>query len=459
MKTLHLTPSGSGGNTAPAGSAAVPGARFVLGLLLAINLLNYVDRYVLSAVVTNIQDTFFPKNGGGDPLLRTVLDWTQQHLGFAAENALTGTLATAFLVAYMITAPVFGRQAEHRSRWLLVSVGVLLWSLASGATGLAATFFLLLLTRCFVGVGEAAYGPVAPTMIADLYPVERRGQVLSWFYLAIPVGIALGYVFGGMMARLYPEKGWRWAFYAVTLPGLLLAVVCRFQKEPPRGRSDPGASMGGGRSLWSDYRVLLRTPSFVYNTLGMSAMTFAMGGIGFWIVNYVQKWRHVSGPIAEIFGSILVVAGLLATLLGGLAGDRLRGRHPGAYFLVSAAGMLLGFPMFVAVLYVPFPAAWVFMFLAIFCLFFNTGPTNTILANVTHPAMRASGFALNIFVIHTLGDVISPVIIGLLTDRFESMNAAFLLVAFMFLVSAGFWLVGARHLARDTELAPRRISG
>ena len=431
----------------------------MLGLLLAINLLNYIDRYVLSAVITDIQAAFFPKEGVADPVLRAVLEWTQQHLGFLPENALTGTLGTAFMVAYMLTAPVFGQQAGKRSRWLLISLGVGLWSLASGATGLAGSFFVLLLTRCFVGVGEAAYGPVAPTMISDMYPVARRGQVLAWFYLAIPVGVALGYVFGGMMARLHPENGWRWAFYALTLPGLLLAAVAYFQKEPPRGRADPGAAMAGARSLWSDYRVLWRTPSFVYNTLGMSAMNFAMGGMAFWIVNYVQTWRHVSGPVAEIFGAILVVAGLLATLLGGMAGDRWRGRYPGAYFLVAAAGMLLGFPMFVAMLYVPFPAAWVFMFLTIFCLFFNTGPTNTILANVTHPAMRASGFALNIFMIHALGDVISPVIIGLLADRFESMTTAFFLVAFMFVVSAGFWLVGARHLARDTELAPRRISG
>src|SRR5207302_446226 len=116
------------------------------------------------------------------------------------------------------------------------------------------------------------------------------------------------------------------------------------------------------------------------------------------------------------FGAILVVAGLSATLLGGIAGDRLRNRFPGSYFLVSGVAMLVGFPLSIAMLYVPFPWAWGCIFLACFCLFFNTGPTNTILANVTHPAMRASGYALNILIIHAFGDVISPLVIGAITD-------------------------------------------
>jgi MFS family permease len=186
-------------------------------------------------------------------------------------------------------------------------------------------------------------------------------------------------------------------------------------------------------------------------------MTFAIGGIGFWMADYVKEFRGVGGPTSTIFGAILVVSGMAATLLGGLAGDKLRRRFPGSYFLVSGAAMLIGFPLFLAVLYVPFPAAWIFIFLACFSLFFNTGPTNTILANVTHPAMRAAAFALNIFVIHALGDVISPVIIGIISDKYD-MNVAFFVVGVMFLISGIFWLFGARYLARDTELAPVRLN-
>jgi MFS family permease len=207
---------------------------------------------------------------------------------------------------------------------------------------------------------------------------------------------------------------------------------------------------------WRDYLVLARTPSYVLNTLGMCAMTFAIGGIGFWMVDYVREHRGVGSGASTTFGLILTVAGLSATLLGGIIGDKLRVRFPGSYFLVSAAAMFAGFPLFLGVLYVPFPLAWVFVFLACFCLFFNTGPTNTILANVTHPAMRAQAFALNIFFIHSLGDVISPVIVGIISDKYN-MNAAFLLVGVMFVVSGIFWSLGVRHLARDTELAPKRL--
>lgn len=150
-----------------------------------------------------------------------------------------------------------------------------------------------------------------------------------------------------------------------------------------------------------------------------------------------RTWR-----VNTIFGAITVVAGLLATLLGGIAGDALRSRFTGSYFLVSAAGLLCGFPFFVLLLYVPFPAAWILMFLAVFCLFFNTGPSNTILANVTHPSVRATAFALNIFIIHALGDAVSPPVIGWLSDHY-SMNTAFLFVSLMMVVGGLFWLFGA----------------
>ena len=148
-----------------------------------------------------------------------------------------------------------------------------------------------------------------------------------------------------------------------------------------------------------------------------------------------------------VFGGITVVAGIAATLLGGIAGDALRKRYPGSYFLVSAAGLLTGSRCFCSCSYMPFPLAWVFMFLAVFFLFFNTGPSNTILANVTHPSMRATAFALNILVIHALGDAISPPVMGWIADRY-GMNKSFMFVSVMFLVGGLFWLWGARYLAR-----------
>ena len=203
----------------------------------------------------------------------------------------------------------------------------------------------------------------------------------------------------------------------------------------------------------------------------MAALTFAIGGIAFWMPDYILTYRgelHVQADkfrVNIIFGAIVVVSGLAATLLGGWAGDRLRARYSGSYFLVSGLAMFVAFPFFVAALYAPFhpfPWAWIFIFLACFWLFFNTGPTNTILANVTHPAIRASGFAVNILVIHLLGDAISPPVISGISHLTaiggkDNWNAGFLAVSGMIVLGGILWLCGTRYLQADTERAPHRL--
>jgi MFS transporter, Spinster family, sphingosine-1-phosphate transporter len=434
-------------------ASPLPGARASLALLLAINMFNYIDRQVLAAVVPLIATDFFQ-----------VYDPTDDR-----TDAKMGSLALAFMLSYMLTAPLFGWLADRWRRWVIVGVGVSLWSLASGASGMAGTFGALLLTRVFVGIGEAAYGPTAPTIISDLYPVSRRGAVLSWFYVAIPVGSALGYILGGSIGAHW---GWRAAFYAVVAPGLLLGLLCFLRKDPPRGQADAGASAPRKHRL-ADYLVLLRTPSYVLNLSATTAMTFALGALAFWLPKYaVQRYAAEPGRAAEtlshvntVFGAITVVAGLSATLTGGYVADRLRRRWGGADFLVSGAGMLLGFPIFLLMLWTPFPAAWALIFLAEFCLFFNTGPANAALANVTHPAIRSSAFALGIFVIHLFGDATSPLIVGYINDLTKTpavprgnMNVGFGLVSLMFLLSGALWLWASRYLERDTERAPRSLS-
>jgi MFS transporter, Spinster family, sphingosine-1-phosphate transporter len=421
--------------TPPHASAPAPGARAALMLLLAINLFNYVDRYVLAAAEPEIQKHMFKP---GDP----------------NAEALMGSLATAFMVSYMIMAPVLGWLADRMSRWVLVGVSVIAWSLASGASGMAQFFMMLLITRLFVGIGEAGYGPAAPTIISDLYPVSHRGSVLSWFYAAIPVGSALGFVIGGLITQHF---SWRIAFYAVVPPGLLLGILCFFMKDPPRGQSDAGVHNAGKKASMADYLVLLKTPSYVLATLGMAAMTFAIGGISFWIPKYFVGRPHAPnlGQVNTIFGAIVVVAGLLATLAGGWTGDKLRSRFSGSYFLVSGVGILIACPFVIAMVYAPFPWTWVMCFIAVFFLFFNTGPSNTILANVSHPSVRATAFALNILVIHLLGDAASPPILGKIGHY--SWPAAFLVVAGTMALAGVLWLWGVPHLQRDTELAATRL--
>ena len=232
----------------------------------------------------------------------------------------------------------------------------------------------------------------------------------------------------------------------------------------PRGVRARGAAAKPPLKL-ADVLALFRIRSYVFNTAAMTAMTFAIGGISFWLPRYLYKDRATDfggapslGSINLTFGTITVVAGLVATLLGGWVGDRVRRRFPSAYFLVSGFGIFLSFPCILAMLRTPFPAAWVFVFLAVFFLFFNTGPANAALANVTPPAMRATAFALNILIIHALGDAISPPLIGWIAGQ-TGMNTAFLLVSITTALASAFWLIGARYLGRDTAAIAALESG
>ena len=207
-------------NSSRFATAAIARDRIALLLLLAINLFNYIDRYILASILPTVETAFLLND----------------------DNAKTkiGLLTTGFLVSYMLLAPLFGWLGDRMSRWWLIAIGVILWSLASGASGVtsllvgsaAVGYWVLLATRCFVGVGKAAYGPVAPTLISDLFAVRMRGQILAYFYAAIPVGSALGFFVGGVV-------GWPWAFYLVLPPGILLGVLCLFMREPVRGQADP----------------------------------------------------------------------------------------------------------------------------------------------------------------------------------------------------------------------------
>jgi MFS family permease len=486
-------------------------------LLMMINLLNYMDRYVLSAVEPRIADEFFGPAAGAEGAA------AQGAEGGAAPKqrdkwveAKMGALSTAFMVSYMLFAPLFGLLADRIPRWWLIGFGVAIWSLASGASGLAIGFLMLLGTRVFVGVGEAAYGPAAPAVISDMYPVSKRGTVLAWFYAAIPVGSALGFVLGGQMLNISRwwtgHEDWRWGFYAVVFPGLLLAVFCFFIRETPRGQADASESRRPPRGAfrgqadpseshrpdgavsreqadaskshsasWADYGIILRTPSFIFMTLGYTALTFVQGGVAFWMPHYVSENRGQSdlAQAGSIFGAIVVVSGLFSTVLGGWVADRLRDKLPGAYLLVSGWGVLLAFPLMLCVIFVDFPYAWGFIFLSVFFMFFNTGPINTVIANVIHPSVRASAFAVNILVIHLFGDAASPAIMGWLAGVARELVAEGKVTGWMaailgrnqgmdfsmgaasvFLLLAGLiWLWGARYLERDTAMAPYRISG
>jgi MFS transporter, Spinster family, sphingosine-1-phosphate transporter len=401
-----------------------------LALLVGINLFNYIDRFVLAAVEPNIRAAFFAPD---DP----------------NAMARTGLLAPAFLITYMLAAPVLGVLADRFSRWVIVGTCVILWSFATAASGLAATFMALLVTRIFVGIGEGGYGPAAPTILADYFALGMRGRIMSIFCGAIPVGSALGYVLGGLINH---QLGWRWAFYMVAVPGILLGLFCFFQTDP---RASSGVRPERKRANLSDYLCLLRNRSFVFNCLAQTAMTFALGGLAFWMSAYLIFRQQRPEMATPIFGGITVVAGLLSTLLGGFVADRLQKRFSGAYFLVSGLGMLVAFPLTIAMLYTPFPLAWIFLFGAVFFVFLNTGPSIAALANVVEARVRVTAFAVNILIIHFLGDAFSPPLLGAVAGH-SDMNIAFLVIAAAMLLSGVIWLLGMKYLAADTAAVDNR---
>src|SRR5438045_5638129 len=252
----------------------------------------------------------------------------------------TGFLGSSVLLTYMISAPLLGFLADRFSRWIIVGTAIILWSVATGGSGLAATFAILLATRICVGIGEGGYGPAAPTILADLYPIETRGRVMAIFCAAIPVGSALGYVIGGLIGA---HLGWRWAFYLAAPPGLLLGLLCFWQRDP-RDTAHDVVQESPHRSL-RNYLKLFRTRSYLINCIAQTLMTFVTGGLGYWVSAYLV-YRNQSPAVGmTIFGLITVVAGLVATLLGGVIADRLRSRVPGSYFWVSGIGMLIACPI------------------------------------------------------------------------------------------------------------------
>ena len=262
-------------------------ARLALTVLTAINFLNYIDRYVLASVF--------------EPIKRE-LHFSDMQLGL---------LSSAFMIAYSITSPAFGRMGDLFVRKYLIAAGVALWSFATAGAGLANNFWQMFLPRSFVGIGEASYATVAPAIITDYFEEERRGRALAVFYAAIPAGSALGFVLGGELASAF---GWRTAFYAVGLPGLLFALLALAIREPKRGASDRSGRAEGlpPPSLLATYRMLARNRTYVTVTLGFIAYTFALGGLAMWAPTFFERHHGMSTAKAnEVFGAMTVVAGFL----------------------------------------------------------------------------------------------------------------------------------------------------
>jgi MFS family permease len=401
------------------------GTRALLVLTL-INMLNYIDRYVVPPLFESLRQ---------DPAMGNPSD------------AQLGWLMTAFLLVYMVFSPLFGTLGDRMSRMRLIAFGVALWSCATTMGGFVGSFAMLFAARAMVGVGEAAYGPISPAVLADYHAPKTRGRIMSIFYCAIPIGSALGYVLGGLVDAHF---GWRAALFVAGIPGLLLALLALTVKDPPRGRWEGAETQSDSTQSQLSfalhaYGTLARNVPYVLTCVGLAAYTFALGGIAAWLPSFLERVRDVSHTRASSLpGAILVVTGFVGTFAGGWLGDKLLARSRQAYWWVSGIATLIAAPLALLVFTASTPAVfWSATVVAEVLLFTSTGPINAATVNIVPPTMRATAMAAQVFFIHLLGDVPSPPLIGLISDA-SSLATGVLVVPVAVLVSGAVWTYTAR---------------
>jgi MFS family permease len=449
-------------SVAPAARSAgtlptIGGAYFALAVLFAMNLLNYVDRYSFFAVGKQIEQE-----------LRI------EHLAF-------GWLGTAFMVVYTLASPLTGWLGDRYHRRALLSGGVALWSVATVATAFATDYWHMFVWRAVLGIGEASYGVIAPALLADVFPISKRGRAMGIYYLALPLGTALGYMTGGAVGSWL---GWRPVFLVVGLPGLVAALAALLIEDPGRGASEGGASApSASHPRLKEYLEFFRTKTFLYNTAGMAAVTFATGAyVAFGSIFY-QEVRGLSLWQTNVgLGALLALAGLIGIALGTFLADlglRITRR---AYLLLAAVVVAAAIPPGVGAILDPEQKSSLsLLFVASVLMAMVLGPSNTVTANVVPAQRRAAGFALFIFLIHVFGDIASPPLLGWISHFFgrpdvaaspigqffasigakpvagpqgaSNLTVAMLAVAPVLALGCVFFLLGSRHLARDEEKA------
>lgn len=387
-----------------------------LVVLTGLNLLDYLDRQLLAAVLTPIKD--------------------ELHL----SDEQLGTIQSAFMWGYFLTAPIFGYLGDRVPRRWLVAGGVFVWSFGTLMSGHVSTLGALIFFRLLVGFGEASFGTISPGWIADLFPAARRNNAISIFYLAIPVGSALGYIAGSAIAARY---GWRAAFLWAGYPGLLLAFVLFLLREPKRGAMEPTSAVAmAKKSDWSAYLELTKFPQYRLVIAGYVAQTFAMGGFALWAPTFLHRVHHMKNEAAgAYFGQALVIAGLIATLAGGFVATAWQRRTGRGYAGMLAVSSLLTAPAaFVAFSTDDLAVSQFALAASMFLIFLSTGPVNTLILETVPATMRATAMAGSIFAIHMFGDLWSPRIVGHFSDRWNDLQQAILWVLpGALVVSAFFW--------------------
>lgn len=404
-------------------------------VLTGFNLFDYLDRYLLASTL---------------PIL-------QADLKISDEQA--GKLWSAFMLGYFLTSPLFGYLGDRMPRRWLIAAGVFVWSLGTLMSGHVSTYVSLLMFRVLVGFGEASFGTISPSWIADLFSKARRNNAITIFYFAIPVGSALGYLLGSYMAM---HHGWRSAFLCAGYPGLALAFLLLLLREPERGATATTEELAVAKAEttlgWRRYAELLKFPRYNLVIVGYIAQAFAMGGFSLWAPTFLFRVHHMDVEAAGRFFSMsLAATGLVATLAGGFIATSWEKRTGTGYSWVLALSSLVAAPVAFAAFMLPdLGLAKLALVLAMFLLFLPTGPLNTLILETVPVTMRASAVAASIFSIHMFGDMWSPQFVGYLSDRWGDLQRATLWVLpGALVVSAFFWCWLVVRTKRDLARAPQ----
>jgi MFS transporter, Spinster family, sphingosine-1-phosphate transporter len=408
-------------------------ARYALGVLFTINLFNYIDRQVISGVLPLVQQDL--------RLSDTALGW----------------LASAFMILYVTGSIPLGVLGDRVARNRLIALGVGLWGAATFLSGLARSYGQLFATRALVGIGEASYGPTATAMVSDLFPRERRGLVNALFNAAIPLGGAIGVIAGGLVGSYY---GWRAAFLLVGLPSIAVTVLAWRLEDPPRGIQDHLAGAEDRRPTMGFFESvvgLFRTPTFVMVCAVGMLVAFAIGAFNHWLPLYLHRVKQFSVPEASFwFGVLSAAGGLLGVVSGGFVGDLLARRTPAGHLLTIAAGFLLAAPAGIVMMLAQDRAVFLpALFFAVTFLVFYIGSVNAVIHNVVHPALRATAVAIFVFIINVGGAALSPAVVGLVSDRRQSLQAAMLMLPILVFFAGLIALAAATVVGADMRrLAP-----
>ena len=379
-------------------------ARGVLTLVFCLSLFNYIDRQVLYAVF---------------PLIKADLHLSDAKLGF---------LASSFMLVYMCFAPFVGYFGDRVRRPLIIGVSAIFWSVSTLFSGLVKNYGQLLATRSAVGIGEAGYGTVCPSFLAEWFPVERRARVMAIYALGIPAGSAIGYLLGGFLGQHF---GWRNAFFIVAVPGVLLGIIALFLRETPE------KTQRSEHIAFSGYKALLKNRTFLLICLAQSIGTFSVGGMAAWMPSYfVRTFGVTVGKAGFLFGAVTVAAGLLGNFAGGWAADWLHKRTRRSYFIVGYMSFFLSIPFGVSAIFTDdLNTCLAMIFFAEFFIFAYSGPYHAAIVETVPVTMRSMAFALDIFIIHALGDAVSPFLLGVVSDSAGLPVAIF--IAMIYLLAGG----------------------